>query len=91
MLFLSSSAAFAKEAKPVTVADPQKEIRIQQIQNRVLEIRDMDKSQLTSSERKALRKELVSMNKEAKAMGSGGVYLSVGAIIIIVLVLILIL
>jgi hypothetical protein len=50
----------------------------------------MDKSALSRVERKALRNELLEMKKEAKAM-SGGVYLSVSAIIIILLVLILIL
>jgi hypothetical protein len=50
----------------------------------------MDKSSLSRSERKALKKELRNMNKESKEM-KGGVYLSVGAIIIIILLLILIL
>jgi hypothetical protein len=50
----------------------------------------MDKSQLTKEERKDLRQELRSDKQEARAM-SGGVYLSVGAIIIIILLLILIL
>ena len=48
----------------------------------------MDKSHLSSAERKELRKELLGMKKEAKAMTSGGVYLSVGAIIIIILIII---
>ena len=49
-----------------------------------------DKSQLTKEDRRELRDELKSMKKESRAMG-GGIYLSVGAIIIIILVLILIL
>ena len=91
VLLFTSSATFAKETKPVLVPDAQTEIRMQQIDARVKEIKAMDRSQLTSSERKELRKELVSMKKEAKAATGGGVYLSVGAIIIIILVLILIL
>ena len=50
----------------------------------------MDKSTLTNAERKALRKELKEMKATAEGM-KGGIYLSVGAIIIIILVLILIL
>ena len=88
-LVLSLTApAFAKDKKPM---DPQTEIRIQQIESRVKEIRSMDKSHMSSAERKELRKELLGMKKEAKAITSGGVYLSVGAIIIIILLLILIL
>jgi hypothetical protein len=50
----------------------------------------MDKSTLTASEKKSLRKELRSLKHEMKS-SSQGVYLSVGAIIIIILLLILIL
>jgi hypothetical protein len=77
--------------KPVTeMTTAEKETRIKEISARVNEIKAMDKSSLTRVERKALRAELKDMRKEAKAIG-GGVYLSVGAIIIIILLLILIL
>jgi len=68
----------------------QKQARIEEIQARVAEIKAMDKSQLTKEDRKELRAELKSDKREARAM-SGGIYLSVGAIIIIILLLILIL
>lgn len=64
--------------------------RVQELSQRVLEIKAMNKSELTRTERKNLRNELQATKKEMKA-ASGGVYLSVVAIIIIVLVLILIL
>ena len=57
---------------------------------RVNEIKDMDKSTLTAAEKKDLRKELRSLKKEVRK-NSNGIYLSVGAIIIIILLLILIL
>lgn len=57
---------------------------------RVNEIKDMDKSNLSSSEKKDLRKELRSLKHELKKSNKG-VYLSIGAIIIIILLLILIL
>jgi hypothetical protein len=56
--------------------------------DRLSEINAMDKSKLTSSEKKELRKEVRSTRKLLKEL-NGGVYLSVGAIIIIVLLLII--
>jgi hypothetical protein len=60
------------------------------ISNRVAEIQSMDKSNISSEERKALKKELKQMKQQAVHLGPG-VYLSVGAIIIIILLLILLL
>ncbi len=56
--------------------------------NRLNEIKAMDKSSLNSSEKKELRTELKSLKKEMRK-SANGVYLSVGAIIIIILLLIL--
>ena len=67
----------------------QKKARLEEISTRVNEIKEMDKSGLSKSERKAIKKELREMRKEARE--TKGVYLSVGAIIIIILLLILIL
>lgn len=65
---------------------------------RLNEIKAMDMTTLSSSEKKDLRKELRGIKKELSKSEStsiqgtnGGVYLSVGAIIIIVLLLILLL
>jgi hypothetical protein len=63
---------------------------VQPLLQRLYEIKDMDKSHLTRSEKRDLRNEVKSIKKEMKAR-SQGVYLSVGAIIIIVLLLILLL
>lgn len=79
-----------KKERVADMTDEQKAARIEEIRSRVNEIKDMDKSSLTKSDRKALKKELREMNKEARVI-KGGVYLSVGAIIIIILILILIL
>ncbi len=62
----------------------------QVMMNRLEEIKTMDKSEMTRVEKKALRKEVKTI-KTAMADLNGGVYLSVGAIIIIVLLLILLL
>ncbi len=57
---------------------------------RLDEINEMDKSVLILSEKRDLRKEVRSINKELKQR-NGGIYLSVGAAIIIILLLILLL
>jgi len=67
------------------------DLRAQQMVHRLEEIKGMSKSELTRSERKSLRKEVKEIRKEKKE-NRRGVFLSVGAIIIIVvLVLILVL
>ena len=99
--FMLTIAAFTSQAATVTgntlskdaiaaMTPEQKQARIEEIKVRVAEIKAMDKSQLSKAERKDLRMELKSDKQEARAMG-GGIYLSVGALIIIILVLILIL
>lgn len=82
----STIKGFPEITKPVNEAD----IKARQILARLNEIKKMDKSELTRVEKKNLRIEVKGMKKEMKAI-SGGVYLSVAAIIIIILVLILIL
>ena len=69
----------------------EKEARGNAIKLRVEEIKNMDKSTLSKTERKALKKELRELRKEAKAIGGGGVYISLAGILIIILVLILVL
>lgn len=63
-------------------------LQAQKLLNRLYEINDMDKTNLTRSEKKALKKEVTSIHSGLKDIGKG-VYLSVGAIIIILLILIL--
>ncbi|MEI9913179.1 MAG: hypothetical protein WDO71_28195 [Bacteroidota bacterium] len=71
---------------PVKTENP----RTVELLQRLEDIRDMNKSELSRSEKKSLRKEVKAIKKEMKA-GNSGVYISVGAIIIIILLLILIL
>ena len=65
--------------------------RAEQIMTRLNIIQSMDVANLSSEEKKDLRKELKGLKKESAALSNKGVYLSVGAIIIIILILILIL
>lgn len=64
--------------------------RVNELLNRLEQIKNTKKSELSRTEKKELRKEVKEIKKEMKAI-SGGVYLSIGAIIIIILLLILIL
>lgn len=73
-----------------TSTTPVENPQAQALLSRLEEIKAIDKTELTSSEKKELRKEVKSIKKELKTMNQG-VYLSVGAIIIIVLLLILLL
>jgi len=66
----------------------EEQARLEDIKLRVEEIKAMDFSELSKSELKEVKTELKELNKEAKQNG-GGIYLSVGAIIVILLVLIL--
>lgn len=91
MLGLSVNTSVAADKAPAKELTEQQQIQLQQIQRRVEEIKTMDKSDLSRQDRKELRKELREMKSQAQAITNGGVYLSVGAIIIIILLLILIL
>lgn len=73
-------------------ANPTSEVpaKVQVMLDRLEEIKEMDKSELSRAERKELRKEVRTIKKTLKSTGNG-VYLSVGAIIIIILLLILLL
>ncbi|MBF6641954.1 hypothetical protein IVB69_10725 [Flavobacterium sp. J49] len=77
------------EKTPITNTAEEK-AKVDVMVKRIKEIRDMDKSDLSRVERKALRKEVRDIKATLKA-SNNGVYLSVGAILIIILLLILIL
>lgn len=94
MLTLACTApTFASTVDPVTTEISNKaaeDAKTEVLLNRLKEIKDMDKSNLSRVEKKALRKEVKEIKATMKA-SSNGVYLSIGAIIIIILLLILIL
>jgi septal ring factor EnvC (AmiA/AmiB activator) len=94
LMLLAALPATAAEMVPLSRAMSQTEMksdpRAQQLIQRLEEIRDMKRSEMSKQERKALRREVREIKKEMKEI-KGGVYLSVGAIIVIILLLILIL
>jgi Flp pilus assembly protein TadB len=91
ILFVSSLSgnAYANGLPTEKAPTAQQEQRLLEIQARVDEIKNLDKSTLTKAERKELRTELTALKKEARK--GGGIYLSTGAVIIVVLLLILLL
>ena len=83
-----SMAKGIKKDKKKSEITTEEQARLEEIKLRVEEIKAMDFSELSKDELKAVKVELKELNTEAKQNG-GGIYLSVGAIIIILLVLIL--
>ncbi|MCX6231277.1 MAG: hypothetical protein NTZ33_07015 [Bacteroidetes bacterium] len=87
------SYSATKDVQPTTVVapNPADAEAAKTLLLRLNEIKEMDKSKLTSSEKKSLRKEVRAIKTELQATEArgGGVYLSVGAIIIIILLLVI--
>ena len=100
ILSLSVSTVFATDPKsesglnsdnPAVIenrGDKLSEEEISQIEMRIKEIRDMDKSELTEEERLELRKELKDIRDEATSP-IRGVYLSIGALVLIIILILL--
>jgi hypothetical protein len=80
-----AASSSSESALPSTIASTKE----QQLLKRLEEIKAMDPEKMTKPERKAVKKEVKQIKKAMRDFN--GVYLSVGAIIIIVLLLILIL
>lgn len=91
VLFLSVQFIEAAPARnPKEELTEAQKIRLLEIDQRVQEIKMMDFGSMNKNERKEIRSELKDMKEEARKLNNG-VYLSVGAIIVILLLLILIL
>lgn len=84
-----TSAAKIENEKTITTADREREKNQANILlSRLNEINNMDNTNLSGPDKKARRKEVRSIKKQLSEL-NGGVYLSVGALIIIILLLIL--
>ncbi len=76
---------------PVThISKEERNAQNQAIVHRLNQIDAIDKSTLSKEEKKELRKEVLAIRDRLKTNDNGGVYLSVGAIIVILLVLIIV-
>ena len=87
-----SNAATTKKDKPATevVINPVDAAKVKALELRLAEINELDKTNMRSAEKRELRKEVRSIKKQVSELG-GGVYISVGAIILILLLLIILL
>jgi len=74
---LPASSAILSEPVKTTSATNTENPRAQALLERLNNIKEIDKSEITRLERKSLRKEVREIKKEMKEV-SGGVYLSVG-------------
>ena len=90
LTFSTPLLATEKSTTPIENNTAEAPVAVKVMLNRLDEINAMDKSELNSSDKKALRKEVRAIKASLRA-SNNGVYLSVGAIIIIVLLLILLL
>jgi hypothetical protein len=88
-LLLTLSSPVVASTDPPTRHE-NKDASVLALQTRLEEIRAINREELTKEERKALRREIKEIKKELAAL-RGGVYLSVGAILLIALLLILLL
>lgn len=89
--FLTLASPMASPVFAATPKEPTAKLDASQtatLENRLHEIKAMDLSSLSNKEKRTLRKEVKSIERQ---MNGGGLYISVGAAIIIVLLLILIL
>jgi hypothetical protein len=87
MIILASETKTAKD--PVVIENKMSAEESARITKRVEEIRAMDKSKLTASERKELRKELRGY-KESIKRDNTVIYISAGTLLVIILILLLI-
>lgn len=87
LLLAAASPSMANTDPKLTTEAAER--RAAELQHRLEEIKGLDKRELSSSEKKSLRREVREIKKELAA--SGGVYLSIGAILLIALLLILLL
>ena len=89
MSFMVVTPALAFDETPVTKkTEKPLDQRSQELLNRLIEIRDMDKSNLTKEEKKALKEEVRAIKKEEKK--SKGIIFGLGILGVILLVLLLV-
>ena len=86
-----ANPVMARERPPETEASVPKEIppEVRVMLDRLHEIKEMDRSELTRSEKKALRKEARAIKSALRTTGNG-VYLSVGALLVIIIIILLV-
>jgi hypothetical protein len=95
LTFIPLSLSAAPKTAPSSMANtnpvsPADAAKANELLLRLNEIKTSDKSDLTASEKKDLRKEVRSISSELKAI-SGGIYISAAVLLIILILLIILL
>jgi hypothetical protein len=90
VLPFQSKAENAPVSSAMPSPKPAASAEMKTLELRLSEINSMDKTKMKASEKKALRKEVRSIDKKLRTIGSG-VYLSGAAVILIVILLIILL
>ena len=89
-LIASSSPVERLDKQTIKSMDEsQMQARYEILEARIWEIKAMDVKSLDRTERKAVKDEMRYINKEMKALGNGGIYISTTALVIIILLLII--
>ncbi len=94
MMMLGGTLVAEAKDKPVKPENELTEAQVQRLEEidaRVLEIKEMDFSEMTRAEKKEVKSELKELHKEAKRNSGSGLYISTGALIIIIILLIILL
>ena len=94
MIFTLSATTFAakndlKSTTPVATENKLSTEELSQMKNRVEEIRNMDKSEMTVSEKRELRKESKGIKENVRKSGEV-IYISGGTLLLIILIIVLI-
>jgi hypothetical protein len=87
---VQSNAGNTAASSSLVVPAPAESAEAKALLFRLNEIKAMDKTNLNSAEKKNLRKEVRTVKHQLREI-SGGVYLSVGAVLLIVLLLVILL
>jgi hypothetical protein len=84
------SKAAATEPSSLVAPKPAESSEVKTMELRINEIKAMDKSVMNPSEKKALRREVKSINHKLRDI-SGGIYVSAGVLILVLILLIVLL
>ena len=90
LLMLSGLSFNSKAAEKNSTTEQAQQVRVMEMKQRVEDIRAMDMSQMSTTDRKAVRHELKDMKKELNQMGPV-VIISAGALILIIILILLLL
>jgi|SRR5688572_31292205 len=89
LLTFNPTPSVAAEATPIStpVSNPADAEKVKAMVNRLKEIDAMDKSNLSSSEKRVLRKEVRGIKRDIQR--STGIYVSVGVLLLIIILLLI--